>query len=111
MWLRNILKELQFEVKQSLSLFMDNQSAVQVAKNPEHHGRMKHLDLAFYWLRDMVDKDFIKPEFVSTLDNPADLLTKALQPVLVFEDIEPWTTCDCNLLVSSWCCSSPYQSA
>jgi hypothetical protein len=52
MWLRNVLKELEFEVKQTLSLFMDNQSAVQVAKNPEHHGRMKHLDLAFYCLRD-----------------------------------------------------------
>ena len=24
---------------------MDNQSAIAVAKNPEHHGRMKHLDL------------------------------------------------------------------
>ena len=81
MWLRNVLKELGFEVKQSSSLFMDNQSAVQVAKNPEHYERMKHLDLAFYWLRDIVDKGFIKPVFVSTLDNPADLLTKALQPV------------------------------
>ena len=28
-----------------------------------------------------MDKGFIKPVFVSTLDNPADLLTKALQPV------------------------------
>jgi hypothetical protein len=40
MWLSNVLKELGFEVKQTSSLFMDNQSAVQVAKNPEHHGRM-----------------------------------------------------------------------
>jgi hypothetical protein len=28
MWLRNVLKELGFEVKQTSSLFMDNQSAV-----------------------------------------------------------------------------------
>jgi hypothetical protein len=81
MWLRNWLKELGFEVKQTSSLLLDNQSAVQVAKNPEHHGRMKHLDLAFYWLRDVVEKGFIKPVYVSTSDNPADLLTKALQPV------------------------------
>jgi hypothetical protein len=64
MWLRNVLKELGFKVKQTLLLFIDNQSAVQVAKNPEHHGGIKHLDLAFYWLRDMVDKGFIKPVFV-----------------------------------------------
>jgi hypothetical protein len=61
MWLRNWLKELGFEVKQTSSLLLDNQSAVQVAKNPEHHGRMKHLDLAFYWLKDVVEKGFIKP--------------------------------------------------
>ena len=36
------------------TLFIDNQSAISVANNPEHHGRMKHLDLRFYWLRDMV---------------------------------------------------------
>ena len=28
-----------------VKLYMDNQSAMSVAKNPEHHGRMKHLDL------------------------------------------------------------------
>ena len=81
MWLRNVLKELGFEVKQTSVLFLDNQSAVQVAKNPEHHGRMKHLDLTYFWLRDVVEKGFIKPVYVSTVDNPADLLTKALQPV------------------------------
>ena len=60
MWLRNVLKELGFEVKQTSVLFLDNQSAVQVAKNPEHHGRMKHLDLTYFWLRDVVEKGFCK---------------------------------------------------
>ncbi|KZT17968.1 hypothetical protein NEOLEDRAFT_1019288, partial [Neolentinus lepideus HHB14362 ss-1] len=40
-------------------LYIDNQSALAVAKNPEHHGRMKHLDLR-------TDK------------MPADCMTKAL---------------------------------
>ncbi|KAL1711782.1 hypothetical protein EV715DRAFT_268339, partial [Schizophyllum commune] len=30
-----------------------------VAKNPEHHGRMKHLDLRFYWLRDEDENSYI----------------------------------------------------
>jgi hypothetical protein len=33
MWLRIVLKELKFEIKQTSSLFIDNQSAVQVAKS------------------------------------------------------------------------------
>ena len=62
-------------------LLIDNNSAVQVAKNPEHHGRMKHLDLAFYWLRDEVEKKVITPVHIPTDENAADLLTKALSNV------------------------------
>ena len=57
---------------------MDNQSAISVTKNPEHHGHMKHLNLCFYWLRDQVDKKKIHPEYLKTDNMLADLLTKAL---------------------------------
>lgn len=57
---------------------MDNQSAISVAKNPEHHGRMKHLDLCFYWLRDQVEMKKMVPEYLRTDEMPADLLTKSL---------------------------------
>ena len=49
-----------------------------MAKNPEHHGRMKHLDLCFYWLRDQVEKGKIVPIYLETENMPVDLLTKAL---------------------------------
>jgi hypothetical protein len=39
---------------------------------------MKHLDLAFYWLRDMVEKKVMMPHYLQTKDMPADMLTKAL---------------------------------
>ena len=57
---------------------MDNQSAITVARNPEHHGRMKHLDLAFYWLRDQVYNGVITVDYLQTDEMPADMLTKAL---------------------------------
>ena len=43
-------------------------SAISVAKHPEHHGRMKQLDLSWYWLRDVVHKEIIAPVFVPTND-------------------------------------------
>src|SRR4051794_13012867 len=49
MWMRNILGEFGYQIKSASTLNMDSQSAISVAKNPEHHGRMKHLDLRFYW--------------------------------------------------------------
>jgi len=81
--MRQLLQELGFTVPSALTLCMDNQSAIQVAKHPEHHGRMKHLDLRWFWLRDVVGKGDISPTFVPTRDMPADLLTKALPQVKV----------------------------
>ena len=77
-WMRNLLYELGYSVSGSSPLMLDNQSAIAVSKNPEHHGRMKHLDLAHYWLRDEVETGTIRVEYVPTQDQLADILTKAL---------------------------------
>ena len=82
-WMRQLLVEFGIEVKDPSILRMDNQSAISVSKNPEHHGRMKHLDLRFYWLRDQVTLGVITPLFVPTEEMPADLLTKPLTRVKV----------------------------
>ena len=81
--MRKLLQELGFPVPMSSVLWMDNQSVIQVTKHPEHHGRMKQLDLHWFWLRDNVDKGIISPSFVSTAEMPANLLMKALPRVEV----------------------------
>ena len=81
----HILGEIGILVESSSPLYIDNQSALTVAKNPEHHGRMKHLDLRYYWLRDVVDAGTISPIYTPTNAMPADLLTKALPKAKVEE--------------------------
>jgi hypothetical protein len=83
LWLRNLFSELGYKSKGASTLYIDNQSAVAVAKNPEHHGRIKHLDLRFYWLRDVVDSGQISVVHFPTAAMPADLLTKSLARVKV----------------------------
>ena len=75
-WTRQLLRELGYALEDASTLYMDNQSAVTVSKNPEHFGRMKHMDLRLHWLRDEVEGGKLAPKFVPTQDNPADLLTK-----------------------------------
>lgn len=77
-WMKNLLSEIGYKPTSPSTLYMDNQSAIRVAKNPEHHGRMKQLDLSFFWLRDQVDCKRIQPVYLQTEEMPADLLTKAL---------------------------------
>ena len=84
-WTRNILSEFGYHQTLPSTLFMDNKSGISVAKNPEHHGCMKHLDLRFYWLREAVEAGIIDPLYVSTDQQVADILTKAvLQKVADF---------------------------
>jgi len=47
-WMRTILSEFGYGAQQASTLKMDNQNSISVSKNPEHHGRMKHLDLRSY---------------------------------------------------------------
>ena len=76
--MRNLLSEFEYQFSGASTLFVDNQSAISVANNPEHHGRMKHLDLRFYWLRDVVELGLIQVKHLRTDKMPADLLTKPL---------------------------------
>jgi hypothetical protein len=77
-WMRNLLVEIGFPATAPSVLRIDNQRTISVAKHPEHHGRMKQLDLSWYWLQDMVHKEIIASTFVPTTEQPADILTKAL---------------------------------
>ena len=87
LWLRNLFNELGYKLDSPSTLHIDN-SALSVAKNPEHHGCMKHLDLRFYWLRDEVEKGKINMVHLPTDEMPADILTKALGRVKVGEMVD-----------------------
>src|SRR5215469_4520434 len=53
-WLHNLLEELGYSFTSPHTLYIDNMSAIAFSRNPAHHGRMKHLDLKYLWLRDQV---------------------------------------------------------
>jgi hypothetical protein len=77
-WMSQFPAELGHNTSAAMPLLMANQSAIQVACNPEHHGRMKHLDLRYLWLRNEVVKGCLAPHHISTAEMAADILTKAL---------------------------------
>jgi len=72
------LEDLGYKITLPQPLGMDNQSAIRVAKNPEHQGRMRHRNPIYYGFREEVEAGKISPHLVPTVDMPADILTKAL---------------------------------
>ena len=81
--MRNLFSELGFEPKGASTLHLDNQSALAVTRNPEHHGRMKYLDLRHYWLRDTVKSGVVDVKYIPTASMPADIMTKSLPKATV----------------------------
>jgi hypothetical protein len=57
---------------------VDNLSAINLAKNPIAHGRSKHIEMRFHYLREQVSKGNIKLEYCRTELQVADLLAKVV---------------------------------
>jgi hypothetical protein len=62
-------------------LFVDNNSAIALMKNPVFHGRSKHIDVKFHFIRECVERGQINVKKVNTLDQKADALTKPMSAI------------------------------
>eukprot|EP00965_Chrysotila_dentata_P047229 1567108-Pleurochrysis_carterae.AAC.1 len=59
---------------------MDDKSAIDLAYNPEHHQRSKHIDRRHFSVRERVKSHDITVLFVNSADNLADFFRKMLLP-------------------------------
>ncbi|XXG89958.1 hypothetical protein AAC387_Pa12g1837 [Persea americana] len=77
-WLRNLLEEFDHTQDESTTIHVDNKSAIELAKNPKQHGRSKHIDIRYHFIRDHVKQKTVKLKYCSTTEQVADIFTKAL---------------------------------
>ena len=70
-WMRYLLEELGYDISRPSPLLVDNKSAIQVAKHPEHQSTMKHVHHAYHWIRNLVDRKQIAVSHVPGCDNIA----------------------------------------
>ena len=75
--MKKFVTELGSSQKQYV-LFCDSQSAIHLGKNPTFHGRSKHIDVRYHWIRDVLDSKLLELEKIHTDDNGSDMLTKIL---------------------------------
>lgn len=60
-------------------IFCDNNSAIKLSKNPVLHGRCKHIDVRYHFLRDLTKDEVIDLIFCRSEDQVADIFTKPLK--------------------------------
>jgi hypothetical protein len=84
-WLSRLLGGLLGIPTPQVKLLVDNKSAIALSKNPVHHDRSKHIDTRYHFIRDCVERGDVDIDHVSTADQLADILTKALGRVRFVE--------------------------
>ena len=90
MWMCRFLTEVGIPYD-TPELYCDSNSAIYWAEDPVQHQRNKHVELKYYYIRDIVGKELIKLFRINTKFNPSDLMTKlstkmmtkTLRPVLM----------------------------
>ena len=74
--LRHLLEEIGYP--QSQPTAQDNEGAIKVANNPKCNKGLKHIEIKYHLVRDAIQQGKIKTVKIGTLEQTADLLTKAL---------------------------------
>ena len=76
--MRKILVGL-FDQRMDLTVtYCDNQSCIKLSENLVFHDRSKHIDIQHHHLRDCVARRIMLLQYISTEEQDADILTKAL---------------------------------
>jgi hypothetical protein len=78
MWVQTLLKELNISSPRPARLWCDNIGAKYLSANPAFHGRSKHIEVDYHFVRERVFHKLLNIDFVSSKDQVADGFTKAL---------------------------------
>ncbi|GAA0160586.1 hypothetical protein LIER_17107 [Lithospermum erythrorhizon] len=77
--MKRILEELEHVTDNCIHIKCDNSSTIKLSKNPVLHGRRKHIDIRFHFLRNLTKEGRVTLEFCGTANQVADILTKPLK--------------------------------
>lgn len=78
-WIRRILEAVGRNQTSPTVIYCDNSSTIKLSKNPVMHGRSKHIDVRFHFLRDLTKNETVELKHCSSQEQVADVMTKALK--------------------------------
>jgi len=73
-----VLESMGLKVKKPMILWMDNKGALDLSNNWSVSGRTRHVDVRYYFLRELKEAEIILTKWVSSEENCTDLFTKNL---------------------------------
>ena len=68
-----------YEIPQdTMCVFCDNTSAINLSKNLVQHSRLKHIEIRYHFIRDLVEERIVCLEFIHIDNQKANIFTKPL---------------------------------
>ena len=77
-WLQRLLMDMNKNPVDPMTIFEDKQSTIEMTKNPQYHGKAKHIDIRFHYIREMVTMNKIELKYCKSDKMIADILTKGI---------------------------------
>lgn len=77
-WMGRLTSSLEGRKEEPVLVFEDNQSTISMSKNPQFHGRSKHIGIKYHFVRDQVEKNIVELKYCPTESMIADIMTKGL---------------------------------
>ena len=77
LWMKKLLHDYGIP-QDTMCIFYDNTSAINLSKNPVQHSKSKHIKIRYHFIRDLVEERVVCLEFIHTDNQMADIFTKPL---------------------------------
>jgi hypothetical protein len=78
MWIQTLLLKIGVHCPKQVKLWYDNLGAKYLASSPVFHGRVKHIEIDYYFIRERVVQGLLHIDYVSIRYQVADGFTKGL---------------------------------
>ncbi|XP_065622400.1 secreted RxLR effector protein 161-like [Quercus suber] len=77
LWMRKLLHDYGI-TQDTKCVLCDNISAINLSKNPVQYSKSKHIEIRYYFIRDLVEEKIVYQEFINTDNQEANIFTKPL---------------------------------
>ena len=75
-WFKQLLSWMKEEIKEPIIIYYDNTMAINILKNPVMHTKTKHIAIKYHFLRESVQDEEVRLEYVNTKEQVVDIFTK-----------------------------------
>ena len=77
LWMKKLLGDYGLS-QETIVIYYDNSSAIDISKNPVQHAKTKHIEIRYHFIRDLVEKKVVTLKYIPIERQNVDIFTKTL---------------------------------